>query len=295
MKKKLLAVVLCMLFGIQKGYACDICGSGVSNYNAHLSPHLSKNFVGYSYVRRVYRTHAHDGTWNTERYNAILVTGQYSPTKRIQVGIIVPFQYNRLNGAEEVKNLGGLGDITLLGNYKLWDQMTKTRQQTLTGGIGVKLPTGYYTHVDKEDQEEQNFQLGTGSMDYLLQGAYRYALSGCVFSATVSYKYNTQNGDDYRFGDVFAGGVTAAYRKNWDNLSLLPCVLIMTEYYMPDADKHILHQGTGGHVLYAGGGLDVNTRKVAAGINYQVAPVQKLALGQIRVEPRLSAHVSFVF
>ena len=275
-------------------FACDICGFGVANYNPFLFPHLSRSFVGLNYQYRLYKTYDDDGAISKERYNTFLITGQYGVTKKLQLVALLPYQLNKLYNEKQTKNVSGLGDITLLANYTIWAKSMGKIRQTVMAGVGVKLPTGQYNAAATEALDDQNFQRGTGSVDYLLNGSYRIGYRKWILSTAVSYKYNTTNKDNYRYGDMLTTGATLIYRKDWDGFSVAPYVQVMNEYQMQDADNHVLQDHSGGHMLYTGGGVDMNTRKVAFGVNYQWSPAQNLAEGQINVMPRLSAHISFV-
>jgi hypothetical protein len=55
MKRFFITILLFTLFLSSR--ACDICGCGVGNFNPYLFPHLSKNFVNFSYQYRYYKTH----------------------------------------------------------------------------------------------------------------------------------------------------------------------------------------------------------------------------------------------
>ena len=283
-----------MVAGIFQANACDICGCGVSNYNPFLFPHLSKTYLSLSYLHRTYHTHQGTEYAGTEYYNSILAAGQYSFGKKLQVVAMLPYQINRLDNAEGVKNISGVGDASILVNYKLWDKMTKQNRHTILIGGGFKLPTGKYSPAKNETINDQNFQLGTGSFDYLLNASYRLSYRKWMFGAASSYKYNTSNHDDYRFGDVLTNGATIVYRQEMDNFSLAPYVQLVHEKQMKDASNHVIHEHSGRHVLYTGAGLDINTRKIAVGFNYQFAPEQDLAHGDINVKPRFTTHISFI-
>ncbi|TCZ66521.1 transporter [Flaviaesturariibacter aridisoli] len=295
MKKIFVAVLLlCSLFSVP-ARACDICGCGVSNYNPFLFPHLSKSYISLSYLHRVYHTRSDEGSLGTERYNSFILSGQYKLGKKLQFMAMLPLQENSLRNDAGSRRASGPGDITLLGQYRVWDKLTKKLRQTLLVGGGVKLATGRYVPASSGKADDQNFQLGTGSTDYLLSGSYRLSYRKWVFGASSSYKYNTQNRDGFRFGDVWNAGLLAVYRKDWDKLSLLPYVQVTHEAQLQDADNHVLQAHSGGTVFYAGGGLDLNTKRFTIGLNYQFAADQSLAGGQIQAGPRVAAHASFAF
>src|SRR6185436_1709809 len=127
--------------------ACDICGCGVGNFNPHMFPHLSRNFISVGYTYRYYNTHANDEAgndiMNRENYNSFFLAGQVAFGKKIQVMAILPFQSNSQSGPEGNKSLNKLGDAVLLVNYRLYDKKNndKFRQTVIIGG-GFKLPTG---------------------------------------------------------------------------------------------------------------------------------------------------------
>ncbi|RYY87424.1 MAG: transporter [Chitinophagaceae bacterium] len=236
--------------------ACDICGCGVSYYNPYLFPHLAKSYVGLSYFHRVYRTAGHEGSWSHERYNTLLLMMQYSVGRKLQLQALLPWQANTLSNESGARSLSGMGDISLMGQYRLWERNSdKGVRQALLLGAGVKLASGRFVPATTSKAEDQNFQLGTGSTDLLFNGSYRISLRRWTFSGVGSYKYNTPNKDGYRYGDVVNTGVQAAYRQEWRQWSLTPY----------------------------------------AQVNYEWQLAQDLAGGQIRVEPRLAVRTSITF
>ena len=289
MKKLLIAFFISLT--CLSASACDICGLGTSNYNPVLFTQLSKNYLSINYLHRLYHIQGTDGL-NKEYFNTILVSGQYSITNKLQLVAMVPYQVNKQKNAKAINDLKGLGDVTLIGNYRLWNHEGISKTHSLVVGAGVKLPTGKYEAVKSAAIEEQNFQLGTGSIDYLVNGTYRLNVHQWSFSAVGSYKYNTANKQDYRYGDVLTAGATALYRKEFKNFSLAPFVQVMNEKQMMDANNHLLREHSGGNALYTGGGFDLTTSRFGAGVNYQFAAKQNLFQGEIDARPRLSAYLS---
>ncbi|RYY95275.1 MAG: hypothetical protein EOO11_16175 [Chitinophagaceae bacterium] len=296
MKRILTAALLGSLLQATPAKACDVCGCGVSYYNPYLFPHLSKNYTSLSYFHRVYRTQNGEGGRSREDYNSLLLTLQYSVRKRFQVLALVPWQFNTLRNDAGSRSLSGLGDLSLLGQYRVWERVSdKGVRQVVLAGAGVKLATGRYVPAATSKTEDQNFQLGTGSTDLLFNGSYRISLRNWTFSAAGSYKYNTENEDGYRYGDVVNTSVQATFRKEYRKWSLSPYVQLSQEWQLQDADRHVLQAASGGPVSYVAGGVEVNTRRFAFGANYQAAAAQNLAGGLIRVEPRVALRTSITF
>ncbi|RYZ24554.1 MAG: hypothetical protein EOO16_00175 [Chitinophagaceae bacterium] len=296
MKRVLSAVLLASLLQALPASACDICGCGVSYYNPYLFPHLSKNYIGLSSIHRGYSTLSHDGGQSRERYHTLLLTAQYSIGSKFRVLALLPWQNNTLGNDAATRRLSGLGDVSLIGQYRLWEKNTdKGVRHVALVGAGVKLATGRYVPAATSKAEDQNFQLGTGSNDLLFNGSYRLSLRRLTFMATGSYKYNYANSDGYRFGDVLNAGLQVTLRQEWKNWSVAPYVQASPEWLLQDADRHILQPVSGGSALYAGGGVDLNNRKIAFGVNYQFAAAQNLAGGQIEARPRITLRTSFTF
>ena len=286
--KKILILMLLLGSGFLQLNACDICGFGVSNYNPFLFPHLSRTYIGFNYIHRFYHVHNDDGSLKKEYYNTFLFSGQYSLTGKIQIVALVPYQSNKLTSIGKIKNLTGFGDITLLANYRLWSKASKITNQTIMIGGGIKLPTGKNAPTASSEIQEQAFQLGTGSIDYIVNGSYQLNLNNWIFRTMASYKYNTKNKTGYHFGNQINSGLTTAYRKDFSKFSIAPYLQIIEEIQLKDVSNKILQHNSGGQLLHTGFGIDINTNKIAFGLNYQCA-------GGFQSNPQLLTRISFVF
>ena len=187
--------------------ACDICGCGVGNFNPYMFPHLAQKFISVGYNYRYYRSNAHDDLGNEmvnkEYYQSFSLAGQFTIARRIELMGYLPFQSNTQRGPEGNKSLNKLGDAIFLANYRLVDHISsgnKLRQTVVAGG-GIKLPTGNYQYEEgsEEEVDNPNFQAGTGSTDFLLNGSYSLQYKKIAVSTGITYKMNTSNKEDYRF------------------------------------------------------------------------------------------------
>ncbi len=302
MKKILTAILLLSLFSI-RSTACDICGCGVGNFNPHMFPHLSKNFISLSYNYRFYHTHLEDAQGmmtNKETYHSILLTGQYSPIKKLQLMGMLPYQVNRQSGEEGNKSLNKIGDAVFLGNYRIVDNFLgskKNIRQTLLLGAGIKLPTGEYVFDETNEKEvgNANFQAGTGSTDLLLNGFYNIRIKNWMFSTGMTYKVNGSNKDDYQFGDRFLAVAQAKFIRNAGNVSFIPNAGINYETMQMDKRSGEIVEHTGGNNLQLTSGLDMNTNKWALGFTWFKPLKQDLGEGHIHAMPGWNIHLSFAF
>jgi hypothetical protein len=304
MKNILITILLFSLFSSSK--ACDICGCGVGNFNPYMFPHLSKNFVNFSYQYRYYRTHFYENGEemnNREHYNTFSLAGQFSPFKNLQLMTVIPFQSNRQSGPEGDKSLNGFGDIVFLANYKLIDQISGKEKnmlrQTLLAGAGIKLATGDY-HFDENNGNHvgnSNFQAGTGSTDYLLNTYYSLRYRKFGFSTGITYKMNTENKSGYRFGNRLLNVTQVKYIKDIKAFSIIPSIGIMFEKMQEDKQDGIKVDGsrTGGYNTQVLVGADFNTAKWALGVSYAASIKQNLAAGQIDARPGINVHLSYSF
>jgi hypothetical protein len=288
MKKVLLLVLIASGFTAS---ACDICGAGASSYNPFLNPHLSRHYISATYVHRCYHTISDEGIAGREFYNSLLLAAQFTVGRNLQLIASVPYQFNTLSNQYGDKKIFGPGDISLLVNYKVFDQEINKFRHTVLIGAGIKLPSADY-HSNTKDEGE-NFQLGTGSTDYLLNGMYRLGMGNWMFNAAGTYKYNTENRNGYRYGDILTTAVTIARRIDVKEITIAPYLQFSMEGHMKDADNHSLQLNSGGHVCYAGGGVDLSRNKITIGAAAQFSPSQNLAAGMIQVKPSFSTHISF--
>ena len=304
---KRLFIAALVLFIFQHAKACDICGCGVGNFNPHMFPHLSKNFVSFGYQYRGYHTHSHENgneLHNHEHYNTLSITGQYSPIKNLQLLAMVPFQVNRQSGPEGNKRLDKLGDIVLMTNYKIWDHTTGKNssmvRQTITAGGGIKLATGKYQFDENNEAyvANSNFQAGTGSTDYLLNAYYSIRYKKIAISSGISYKINSTNDEGYRFGNRFQNLSQVKLIKDLgNNWTIIPSIGILAEVMQQDKQNgtKIEENHTGGYTIQGILGADLNSRKFALGLSYSASIKQNLADGHITANPGLNIHLSCSF
>jgi hypothetical protein len=254
-------------------------------------PHLSKSYVSLAYLRSLYYS-TEDGTSSKISSNTLLLSGQYTVNSKLQLLAFVPYHANSEETGVARTSLTGLGDVTLLANYNLLQLQTAAVRHVISIGAGLKLPTGKYNPEAAPAATDEVLRLGSGSLDYLANAAYRVSIGNFTVGALGAYKYTTANKENYRYGDVLTTGATAVYVINQKNFALTPYLQVMHEQHYRDADHHVLDKETGGTILYAGSGLDVSTSRYTVGLNYQAIAQQNLLHGELTAKPKFSARLS---
>ncbi|MBL7763465.1 MAG: transporter [Chitinophagaceae bacterium] len=307
MKRRISVSLVIFLFPVIT-FACDICGCGVGNSYIGLLPDFNKTIMGFRYRFNSLRTHIGAGgaisyLTTDETYRTIEVWGGWNIGKKFRLMTSIPFNFNEKVNQGDVNRKKGLGDISVSGYYELFNKKqsvltSKLLVQSLWIGGGFKLPTGEYTSADKsEDADNSNlFQLGTGSVDFTANLMYDIRLQDAGLNINSSYKLNSANKYDYRYGNKFSLSAQAYYKfRLAKKISIAPNVGTQYETANKDKDGASLSDGSGGRILLATTGVETVMGKIIIGGNYQLPLHQNLANGFVKAGDRFMLHVSFLF
>ncbi len=305
-KKKIFSI-LAVLLAFETVHACDICGCGVGSYYVGILPEFRKKFVGLRYQNKGLMTHlGNDGrrTYLTtdETYHIAELWGAINIGKKFRLLGFIPYNFIiRKNQGVSIRK-SGTGDIALMGYYQLLTTRkpasgNKMLVQSLWAGAGMKLPTGRYNPADKNVSEsiQNTFQLGTGSLDFMLQAVYDIRLQDAGINTNISYKFNTTNRFEYRYGNKFTMNMLGYYKfKLGKSSSVGPNAGFMFE----TSEKDIKNNSTlifdsGGNVFTGTAGFEFSWKKISLGANYQAPFSQQLAEGKVKSRDRVMAHLSF--
>ncbi|OIR14242.1 hypothetical protein GALL_47090 [mine drainage metagenome] len=279
-----------------------------------LFPNFKKSFIGVRWNYAEYNTHLlNDPTqFSHNFYNTTEIWGGFNIGNRFQVLAFLPYHYNvQFDDDKGHASKNGMGDITVLANYKLFDtrylknQTNKTSQQVWIGG-GIKLPTGAF-NVDVHDSAttlaDINSQIGTGSVDLFLNARHTIQFNNFGINTSVNYKIGLANNQNYKYGNKLSFNSIASYRISNRNLIITPNAGLSFENIESNqlnGQKIYLSDGlnsgtfaTGGHVLSALAGVEVTIKEVTIGANIQAPLTQDFAAGQTKLNVRGMLHISF--
>lgn len=287
------------------GLACDLCGCSNSGSFFGILPQGHRGFVGVRYRHASYNSHpASLNLSSRELFRTAELWGRFYPIRRVQVLAFVPYQFSRqtLLKSGLVTPLQGLGDVSMMAQYNLLntfmdDSVVHTVNHNLMVGGGIKLPTGRYKYDENSLSEvaNPNFQLGTGSTDWMLNAIYTARYKKWGANADVSYRLTSTNPDGYRFGNRLNTSLSAFYLTESGKYSLMPNAGIFVEQGGHDRRDGVMNRQTGGYATYLNLGTEVYLGKLSLGISYRHPIAQNLSEGELVANDQLNTHVTVLF
>jgi nitrous oxide reductase accessory protein NosL len=131
----------------------------------------------------------------------------YALTDDIYSDLMIPYCWKRMvmetrAGAETTDKEDGFGDVLLSGRWRFYHDAMSDRHLAAVGR--VSLPSGDF---DNKYRARPGMQLGTEAFG--LGGGLLFSQHIGLFwlNCSAEYRYNFENTDDYKFGDVLSGGV----------------------------------------------------------------------------------------
>lgn len=289
-----------------KAPKCDVCGCGSGGYTLGILPQLHKNFVGFRYRRQSFdsrENHSHNGgapESSSEMFQTTELWARFYPMRRLQMLVLLPYQFHRrtISSENAPTRTNGWGDVTVMGNYNLLsnvDSVYRPLKHNWWIGGGMKLPTGQWNRIEDGLTANPNFQLGTGSLDWLLNTIHtiRYANWGMNLDAT--YRITGQNRNHYQFGNRFSGNATVFYVQKLKSATLMPNAGVYHERFNADRQFGDRVDFTGGAATFANAGVEGYWKNLAAGVLYQIPVKQSLSGGNSLGHNRLTTHVTVMF
>lgn len=305
--KKLVIFAVLMAALSSETRACDICGCGVGSYYIGLLPDFKKRFIGLRYQHKTLRSHLGPGGTTSylttdETYQSAELWGGWNIGKRFRVLGFVPVNINSRENQGETLRKSGLGDIAIVGYYQLLNKRhtigNKLLVHSLWAGAGFKLPTGKYEPAERKENEEtpNNFQLGTASTDFTLNAMYDIRLMDLGLNVNSSYKLNTANRYNYRYGNKFTANALLYYKiKAAKTVTLSPNAGLLYERAEMDTESGYEMDVSGGYTLTGTAGLEATLGTFSIGGNFQPVLSQDLANGRVKAGNRVMVHVTYLF
>jgi hypothetical protein len=276
---------------------CDACGCSASGGSMGFASMLNSNFVGIRYFNQQYQST--DGLytnslWYTENFTTTQIWARIPVKENIQVSVLLPYQSHNRETATGSQAINGIGDITLLAMYRLYQTKTDSTYfaHTLQMGGGVKMPTGKFNEANS-GAVNPSFQVGTGSWDYLLATEYIVRRKQFGLNTLLNYVIKTENQKNYRFGNQLNYAGTFFYLYEKDALSFAPQVGIAGELYESNFQYGERLNETSGNALFGKIGFEVGRNAFSFGANVMLPIQQNLTGGNVEANYRWSINLNY--
>lgn len=296
-----------MLPAVQPAAGCDLCsiyaateaqaGSGVGFFGG-----LANQFTYFN----TFRSDGRDAPNPDAEHLSSLVSqvfAGYNLDNRIGVQLTVPVifrEYGRIgaHGSE-----AGLGDLSLLGNFRLYEKLTEGWTFAWTGIAGVKLPTGDSRHLNPSEEDfaagigGHDLALGSGSFDGLAGTGFFARWHRLFVSGNMQYAARGEGDFGYQFANdwMWSGG-PGFYAVMEHEHTLAVQLVVSGESKGEDTLRGVPTQDTAETIVYLGPQLNYTWRSslsVQLGADF---PVSVSSSGeQIVPDWRLHAAVTWRF
>jgi hypothetical protein len=285
--------------------ACDVCGCSIGGNYFGILPQFQRHFVGLRWSEQSFRSAhtrsaAQAGRFDSdEQFRTVDVLGRFYPFRRLQMLVLAPYHDFRRIESGLTTHTQGLGDVSVLGNYILFNTGDSTRQRwqhTLTLGGGIKLPTGQHRLRNPEGElYHANLQPGSGSTDFVLSASYTIRRGAWGLATDVLGRLNTSNAQGYHFGNRVSGSTKVFYWKNIRRIALLPNGGLFTDHAAPNFEDRYEAEATGGYITLASLGLELYAGHISVGFTFQQPVFQELGAGVIQANSRWMTTFNYIF
>ncbi|QWX84815.1 transporter [Cellulophaga sp. HaHaR_3_176] len=286
-------------------FFCDTCGCGSSGGSMGYGTGLNTNFIGVRYINQQYRSRDgifNDSPWIEENFNTIQAWGNFPITERILLNVIVPYQFhNRTMPDNTDQHISGIGDMSVLVFYNLIkatpDSIVSIKpEHFLQIGGGVKLPTGTYEKANNEGSVNPSFQLGNGSLDYVIGLNYGFSYRNWGISTMLNYTIKTENPKEYQFGNQVNYGINAfkTYFVS-DNLSLTPILGLAGERYGTNKEFGFDVLNTKGDIFLGKVSMEASYKRYSLGLVGMLPISQNLNNDKVELNNRTSIYLNVNF
>jgi len=162
-------------------------------------------------------------------------------------------------------------------------------------GGGIKLPTGKFRSIDDGNVANPNMQKGTGSFDFIINGVYTIRYKKAGINTEASYRLNTVNRDNYRFGNRINLSMKAFLWLKAKDVSFLPNAGFSFENAGKNTRNNYEKYFTGGNSVYATAGMETYFKSFNLGFSFQQPVAYNLSEGLIKPAQRYTANLTYMF
>ena len=236
-----------------------------------------------------------------EKYKTAEFWGGWNITGKIGIMGSIPYKFEELTNQVATTSKNGLGDIYVLGYYKLLNHRHtinsgKLLVQNLWFGVGIEMPTGKYDPSDKSmlNDTVNLYQLGSGSTDVPFNVIYNICLPDAGLNVSSMYKINTVNKYAYEYGNRFNINAQAYYKFSIKHkVTIMPDIGIQFENFQRSMNNHDWVEASNGNLMMGMIGVQTDFKTISIGGNFQTPLQQNVGKGIIKFNNTCMVQVSF--
>jgi hypothetical protein len=297
-----LFISILLIFSLNAS-ACDVCGCGNGSSFFGILPQSHFKFGGLRYQTKTFDSHFTSNLLRTEEnFQSIEPWLRLYPAKKTQLILMGSLQHNTQTMVEsgEQKTLFGIGDMSVLAHYNVVNTFFDTTAHTLDHiwllGGGIKLPTGKYDYTMSQDEvANPNFQLGTGSFDYIISSIYTVRKNTIGLNLDLSYKINGNNKNHYKFANKSRAIINGFAQITAGDFTFLPSIGLLGEYAKNDQQNGIDNKFSGGYMTTAMLGSEIYYKRITTGLLFQKPIIQDLSGSELKLRNSLMCHLTLLF
>lgn len=276
---------------------CDACGCSANGGGMGFSSMIDQNFAGVRYFNQSYSSREgifNNSPWIDEHFNTVQVWARVPVAKKVQVTALLPYHYHTREPQTGSQTIKGLGDITVIGMYTLYQTVADSTAfiHSLQAGAGVKAPTGMYNSTNN-GSVNPSFQVGTGSWDYLLTTEYVIKKNSLGLNTMVNYTFKTENNKEYQFGNQFTYGSTLFYVFENERFTIVPQAGIAGELYAANKQYGEELRDTSGDIILGRLGVEAGFGKLSFGVTGMLPINQNLTGGRVEANHRWAVNLNY--
>lgn len=283
---------------IEKDEECDACGCAATGGNFGFGDIFQQNSLSVRYLYQAYQskeTIFNDSPWSTERFHTTQILGLIKITEKLKSLVIVPYHFLQKETTTENYNLQGLGDVSLLGIYQLFQKTTENNSQHLWNvGAGIKLPTGNFEN-ELRGAINPGFQLGSGSIDYSILSEYQWRKEKWIWHTLLNYNIKTANKYDFQFGNQWSFNSQLHYTLTSNQSFWIPQVGYAFENSDKNIDFGVAIPNSNAYVHMAKIGTEYRNKQWIAGVHFFKPLYQNMINEAVKLNFRSNIYIQYVF
>lgn len=284
--------------------ACPFCGCGNSNFQIGLLPNFTNGFAGTRYTYSQFNSRSADGSqFSRDYFHSMEIWGGYQVGK-VQVMMFVPYISTHKMSDDGAVDTHGIGDVILLGNYKVFTSPASVREtgRSLTSSLMLGGGIKFHTGESKIDTGDPSFSVGdfssmpgTGSTDYLINATHNLLSGNDGMVTNATFRINSNNAQHYKFGNRLY--INIAYFHAWSSGFFTIRPSLGVNFIGNRANQYAGKElsGSAGYVLSGLAGINIQRGKVGLAANGFLPVAQNLFEGQTKFQARASLALMVSF